>query len=251
MNYGLMKVNTTDSSYEIFSTTVGAVYTYDNSKLYINPSSSGTGFPVVAQAAADFTAVQNGDTYVIVSYDDSQLDPNSFSIGLTSCTVVYATTTDDSTMKSYFDFSTMDQNNICSWAVLIGDKDYLSQFITDERFYVNWVKYINPTDHDSFMAKITTEECFAEWGVEIGDLDFCRPHIIDDPYVYYWALNIPLERPNMKVRITTALYQSIWNQQFPFDQITVLASPTPTVTTSVTATPDVTPTPSVTQTPSA
>lgn len=217
MLYTIRKINTINTWEFQFTTTPDSEFIFDpliHSSHF--PGLPNDGFLCKEGLVSDY----QGDTLAVFSYEESDIIRTEHNGDVvTKLTLVYATTTSDTTLLSYLNIPNMSSFDAFVWGQDVGDHELIKSQITDESLFVSWVKYIYPTDKDRIFALITEESVFCDWGVELGDRDAIRHHITTEPNAFRWAMIFPEERAPMKPLILDPMWIDIWNSEFPDDQI--------------------------------
>lgn len=137
----------------------------------------GSGIFVLQKAQGDYNNLK-GQYWAVLEYETSADNFVLFKdrVEIYRGKVVYYSD-DPSGLINFFKDEQFDENSAFSWAKLIGNREYMKNFISSDSFALQWAKEIGDADH--MIKFIKTPEFAMEWILRINREDrFALKHII-------------------------------------------------------------------------
>lgn len=196
MKYGLKKIYKSS----MFDTTIGNQVVFD--------LSIGTGSTIFNNmeglVVCDINgnlSVLEGDDWMVVSYEDTDVISISDIVVVSKYINVYRCSNVDNTLLSYFDFTTLDSHGAYNWGLYLNQLDNVIQYVTDQGWASKWVKYIRTSDFDYFKAIITDQEWVYFWATELDSSEFLDK-LTDQELLFKYIVFFPNRKETVIQRIT-------------------------------------------------
>lgn len=162
--YGLRKINITGNHYDFqWPLEVGAVATAPD----WNPSPEcGGGLHVLPNARGSYWLL-DGHYWAVVEFNESDLVMIGSDKGkVPSCKIVYLSESTNGLLNFFRDVK-FEPENAYKWALHIGDRKHMKQFVTDPEWAYEWARDIGDREH---MRQFITGSYWAyKWACDIGD----------------------------------------------------------------------------------
>lgn len=206
-SYGLRKINKDGKHYNFqWPLEVGAIVVAPD---WDTLPECGGGLHVLPNAQGNYNLL-NGDYWAVVEYDSDSLVMIGEEKGkVPSCKIVYLSEFPDGLLE-YFKDVKFDSRSAYFWAINIGNKDYMRQFI-DENYAYFWT-FIFPEDKHYMRDLIRNEYDAYFWAITVSndDKEYMRQFIKSPEYAYKWTLHFPEDREYMRQFVNDSMWAYTW-----------------------------------------